>query len=354
LILSKTRYILLSIGIELFVTNDEKLSMNSIKLFQASLLILFSVLFVSFHVVYSGDLAIDQRLSMDWKPVESLNKDLPHGVRVYTGSNQALPLRAWYVYIDQKQPNIKTKVVVSDDRTDNRETVSSFANDLGACVVVNGGFFRNDLTPSEHVGLLVSDGSIVKPATNSIILNSDRYHTARAAIGFKENGDVDIAWVTTHDNKLYEWSEPPNHRPGQPAGPQNYENAKEWKVKDAIGAGPALVVNGNIDVTSDEEAFFAKSFNEANPRTAAGVTADGALILLVVDGRQADSRGVTLDELSALMLDLGAVDAINLDGGGSSTLVVNKTLVNRPAGGFFEREVMSAIATFCGPDGKDK
>ncbi len=328
--------------------------MNLIRLSQASLLFLFSVFFVSIHAVYPGDLGIDQRLSIDWKPVESLNKDLPSGVRVYAGSNQALPLRAWYVYIDQKQPNIKTKVVVSDDKTDNRETVSSFANDLGACVVVNGGFFRNDLTPSDHVGLLVSNGSIVKPATNSIILNSDRYHTARAAIGFKENGDVDIAWVTTHDNKLYEWSEPPNHRPGQPAGPHNYENAKEWKVRDAIGAGPALVVGGNIHVTSYEEAFFAKSFNEANPRTAAGVTTDGALILLVVDGRQADSRGVTLDELSALMLGLGAVDAINLDGGGSSTLVVNNSLVNRPTGGLFEREVMSAIATFCGSRGKEK
>lgn len=322
--------------------------MNVIRLFQASLILILSVLFVSIHVVYSADSAIDQRLSVDWKPVESLNKNLPQGVRVYSGSNQVLPLRAWYVHIDQKQPNIKTKVVVSDDRTDNRETVSSFAKDLGACVVVNGGFFRNDLTPSVHVGLLVSDGSLVKSATNSIILNSDRYHTARAAIGFKKNGEVDIAWVTTHDNKLYEWPEPPNHRQGHPAGPQNYDNAKEWKVRDALGAGPALVVNGNIDVTSDEEAFFAKSFNEANPRTAAGVTADGALILLVVDGRQADSRGVTLDELAALMLELGAVDAINLDGGGSSTLVVNNTLVNRPAGGFFEREVMSAIATFCG------
>jgi exopolysaccharide biosynthesis protein len=328
--------------------------MNFIRLSQASFFALFIILFLSSQFTNSKELTKGHELPMQWEPVESLNKDLPNGIRVYKGYNNVLPLRAWYVYIDQKQPNIKTKVVVSDDRTDNRETVSSFAKDLGACVVVNGGFFRNDLTPSEHVGLLVSDRSIIKPATNSVLSNSDRYHTARAAIGFKENGDFDIAWVTTHDNKLYEWSEPPNHRPGQPAGPHNYQNAKEWKVRDAIGAGPALVVDGNIHVTSDEEAFFAKSFNQVNPRTAAGVTADGALIVLVVDGRQSDSRGVTLDELSTLMHDLGAVEAINLDGGGSSTLVVNNTLVNRPIGGMFEREVMSAIATFCGSDYKGK
>lgn len=352
--MSKTGYILVSIGTELFATNAEKLSMNLMRLFQAPLFAVSIILFVSSQFIYSGELTKKHELPIKWEPLESLDKELPSGVRVYKGYNNIVPLRAWYVFIDQKRPDITTRVAVSDDRTDNRETVSSFARDLGACVVVNGGFFRNDLTPSEHVGLLVSDGSIIKPATNSIILNSDRYHTARAAIGFKENGDVDIAWVTTHNNKLYEWSEPPNHRPGQPAGPHNYDNAKEWNVRDAIGAGPALVVDGDIHVTSEEEAFFAKSFNEANPRTAAGVTADGALILLVVDGRQADSKGVTLDELSALMLELGAVHAINLDGGGSSTLVVNNTLVNRPAGGIFEREVMSAIATFCGSDGKGK
>jgi exopolysaccharide biosynthesis protein len=328
--------------------------MKFIRLSQASFFALFIVLFVSSQFAYSKELTKGHELPVQWEPVESLNKDLPDGIRVYKGYNRMLPLRAWYVYIDQKQPDITTRVVVSADRTDNRETVSSFAKDLGACVVVNGGFFRNDLTPSKHVGLLVSDGSIITPATNSILSNSYRYHTARAAIGFKKNGDVDIAWVTTHDNKLYEWAEPPNHRPGQPVGPQNYQNAKEWNVRDAIGAGPALVVDGNIHVTSDEEAFFAKSFNQSNPRTAAGVTADGALILLVVDGRQPESKGVTLDELSILMHDLGAVDAINLDGGGSSTLVVNNSLVNRPAGGVFEREVMSAIATFCGSDDKGK
>ncbi len=322
------------------------------KILQACLISLFGIFFFSILFVYSAEPSKDQKVQIVWEPLESLNKELPSGVRVFKGYNNILPLRAWYVFIDQNRPDITTRVAVSDDRADNRETVSSFARDLGACVVVNGGFFRNDLTPSEHVGLLVFDGSIVTPATNSILSNSDRYHTARAAIGFKENGDVDIGWVTTHDNKLYEWSKPPNHRPGQPAGPHDYQNAKEWIVRDAIGAGPALVVGGNIHVTSDEEAFFAESFNQVNPRTAAGVTADGALILLVVDGRQPESRGVTLDELSVLIHDLGAVDAINLDGGVSSTLVVRNTLMNRPAGGIFEREVVSAIAIFCGSDGK--
>ena len=60
-----------------------------------------------------------------------------------------------------------------------------------------------------------------------------------------------------------------------------------------------------------------------------------------------ESRGVSLEELATLMLEVGALEATNLDGGGSSTLVVNGTLVNRPAGDTVEREVMSALATFC-------
>ena len=114
----------------------------------------------------------------------------------------------------------------------------------------------------------------------------------------------------------------------------------------AIGAGPALIIDGEIRITSDEEVFFGTSIPKTHPRTAAGYTKNGALIFMVVDGRQGESRGVSLDELAILMYELGAVEAINLDGGGSSTLVVDNTLVNRPAGGTTEREVMSAIATF--------
>ena len=84
-----------------------------------------------------------------------------------------------------------------------------------------------------------------------------------------------------------------------------------------------------------------------HPRTAAGYTKDGKLILLVVDGRQKESRGVSLQELATLMAELGCVEALNLDGGGSSTIVVNGVRLNRPAGGDAEREVMSALATFC-------
>jgi exopolysaccharide biosynthesis protein len=266
---------------------------------------------------------------------------------VYLGHNEELPLKAWYVRVDHSAPRISTRVVVSDDASDNRETVSSFAHDLGACVVVNGGYFRMDQSPSGHVGLLLTSGDILWPATRSVLRDSLSYETARAAIGFTETGGIEITWATTRNDTVYTWDSPPRHLPGRPAQPLDYDEAEVWQVLDAISAGPAIVVGGRVRVMSNQEVFFGTSIPEVHPRTAAGRTRDGALILMVVDGRQAVSRGVSLDELAAMMVGVGAVDALNLDGGGSSTLVVNGVLLNRPTGGVFQREVMSALATFC-------
>ena len=282
-----------------------------------------------------------------WEPAIGLNESLPQGVRIYTGHNEELPLQAWYVRIDEPAPHISTRVVISDDVEDNRETVSSFAHDLGACVVVNGGYFRMDRTPASHVGLVVTGGALVWPATRSVVRDSVSYETTRAAIGFTELGDVQIAWASTRNDTVYAWPDPPPHSPGKPARPLDYDHAQTWDIVYALAAGPALVVDGRVQVTSDQEVFFGTSIPEVHPRTAAGRTSNGTLIVMVVDGRQSVSRGVSLQELAAMMRDVGAVDALNLDGGGSSTLVVNGVLLNRPTGGVFQREVMSALATFC-------
>jgi exopolysaccharide biosynthesis protein len=287
-------------------------------------------------------------IDMHWALDEALNQGLPETVRVYSGSNDSWPLRAWYVWVEEQDPDIITRVLVSDDEDDVRETVASFARDTGACVVVNGGYFRMDLVPTRHVGLLVENGRILNPATRSVRRDEQSFEIARAAIGFTEADVVAFGWITTLDDVLYSWPEPPPHTPGEPAEPLDYSDAEVWDVRDAIGAGPALVVGGQTRITANEEVFFGTTIPEVHPRTAAARTADGSLILMVVDGRQPGSRGVNLEELAALLRGVGAVDAVNLDGGGSSTLVVNGSLVNRPVGVALQREVMSAIATFCG------
>ena len=102
--------------------------------------------------------------------------------------------------------------------------------------------------------------------------------------------------------------------------------------------------NGKIRITSNEEVFFGSSILNIHPRTAVGYRKNGELVLVVIDGRQVDSRGVDLMELAIIMKDLGCVEAINLDGGGSSAMVIDGKLINRPSGTSSQREVMSAIA----------
>ena len=280
-----------------------------------------------------------------WEPVESLNADLPVGVRVYAGVDPKLPLRAWYVSVVGGEDSGRVEVLVSDDPTDRRETVSSFAADTGACVVINGGYFTMERTPARHAGLLVIDGVIEAPATRSAVRDDVRYPTARAALGLTSAG-FDIAWATSREGNLQAWSAPPPHRQGSPAE-LDPATSTPWNVQDALGGGPALVSNGRIKVTTNEEVFFGTAIPYTHPRTAAGVAADGTLLLLLVDGRQKESRGVRLEELAAIMVELGAEEALNLDGGGSSSLVVHGQLLNNPAGRRKEREVMTALGVFC-------
>lgn len=114
----------------------------------------------------------------------------------------------------------------------------------------------------------------------------------------------------------------------------------------AVGGGPWLLRDGNILIDASQQGFNDGFTNNRHPRTAVGVTAEGKLLLVTVDGRQPMSAGMTLGELAQLMKQLGATDAINLDGGGSTTLAIRGGLiVNSPSEGR-ERPVANAIVVY--------
>jgi hypothetical protein len=115
-----------------------------------------------------------------------------------------------------------------------------------------------------------------------------------------------------------------------------------------VNGGPQLVRAGTIEVTDELEGFdhphdpeFHHHFAEGHhPRTFAAITAAGHLLLVVADGRQpGHSVGLTFAETAELALSLGAVDAVNLDGGGSSAMAIGGALVNRPSDSTGERAV---------------
>ncbi len=288
----------------------------------------------------------DTEINLSWNSIDSLNSRLPESVRVYEGVNEEIPLKAWYAKIDPKDTDLKIDVVASDDSS-GRETVSSFAKDLGACLVVNGGYFRMDLNPTKHVGLLAIDNEILQNSTHSVTRDTLKFYIARGAVGIDDAGNVDIAWVSSYNDSLFEWDEPFANTPLKAIAEPKISYAKRWNFPDILSAGPVLIQDGFIRVTSDEEVFFGTSIPKIHPRTAVGYNKDGELLLLVVDGRQQQSRGVNLKELAGIMKSLGAIEALNLDGGGSSSMVVNGVLLNKPGGGTEQRAVMSAISVLC-------
>ncbi|MBX3119842.1 MAG: phosphodiester glycosidase family protein [Fimbriimonadaceae bacterium] len=123
----------------------------------------------------------------------------------------------------------------------------------------------------------------------------------------------------------------------------------DWtKITNAVGGGPQLVRNKRPKVDWDRQGFTAEFARKRHPRTAIGKTASGELWLVAIDGRQAMSDGATLDEAAAIMIRLGCVEAINLDGGGSTTFNLLGLTLNRPSDGT-ERPVANGIVVFGEP-----
>src|SRR6266498_1150771 len=119
-----------------------------------------------------------------------------------------------------------------------------------------------------------------------------------------------------------------------------------------VNGGPRLLGEGAADITAYAEGFvhpgdpsFYYHFGEhRNPRTLAGVRPDGTIVLVVADGRYPDiSVGLSFAEEARIMQALGARDAVNLDGGGSSTMTIGSTLVNHPSDTTGERPIGDAL-----------
>ncbi len=113
-------------------------------------------------------------------------------------------------------------------------------------------------------------------------------------------------------------------------GKMTAKEAIEMGVRDAVHTkwetGPFLVLNGEALTVPDTSVYGGGK----NPRTAIGQRADGAVLLLVVDGRQANSIGATFEELAYIMLEYGAVNASAMDGGTSTQMVYEGEVINSP------------------------
>ena len=169
--------------------------------------------------------------------------------------------------------------------------LKDIAKRYDALAAINGGGFEdkggvgNGGTP---VGLVVAQGKLMHTG------NAGQYNIT---VGFNQDNIMVIA-------KNMSKSE-----------------AQDKGIRDAITFGPALVVNG-------EPVAVKGASSGLNPRTAIGQRSDGAVLMLVIEGRQASSLGATYADLISIMLDYGAINAINMDGGSSSLMYYKGEYVN--------------------------
>ena len=178
-----------------------------------------------------------------------------------------------------------------------------FAEKSKATAVVNGGFFS--FQNHEGIGLIAYNNRVLySPA------GKERY---RGTLGITPNG-VLIGQLNPVDIDRY----------------QIQTEKSNWNsAYSALAAGPILVRDATNYLQVENQGF---NRTQLAPRTAIGRITQNKVLLIVVDGRQPGwSRGVTLNELAELFLSFGAEQALNLDGGGSSTMVIDDEIVNRPS-----------------------
>ena len=198
-------------------------------------------------------------------------------------------------------------------------------------IVINGGYFFYE-GANYTSSLAVSEGEVF--AYNINYASEDWvtvYSPTRAAFLQKTDGTFDACWTFWNNMDHFTYQIPSDNSydeaPKQVPSANYPEKSVKFAAETAIGGGPVLINKGKFANTWSEEMFDVGGVNPTydNPRTAIGATSDKKLIFFVCEGRNMTEgvSGLTTEDLANILLDLGCVEAINLDGGGSSCMLVN-------------------------------
>lgn len=268
--------------------------------------LLFSLLFLL--LLPSVSSAQERARRPDGEPSDLWSEPNP-GVRYLhrtLAEPAAVSIRA--LVIDLGRPGVR---VVATPQESRWGTVSDFARAEGAVAAVNGGFWSVWQRPT---GVTAGGGA--------------RWD------GGDPDPDFGHFGITREGRAVV-------RGPGEGEDPRSLE-----RLSEAVSGRPLLVAGGEIALESLDT--FPGS-NQRQPRTAAGVSRDGKTVfLVVVDGRQSHSRGLTLYQLARVLVELGADRGINLDGGGSSAMYVERAggVVSSPSRGRWVRALgMDETAT---------
>lgn len=304
-----------------------------------------------------------------WLKMDSLYQPLPTSMHVYKSvdSIDGKLNVMYYAVADLKDKNI---IFTSDTTKGRRITPSEFyEKNEHPLLVVNTSFFT--FSTNQNLNVVVKEGKVVSynkhslPGKGKDTLTYS--HPFFGALGISKKREADVAWVFSDSSKRYVYaSQTPvpffrdslpnpglkNVRTSTSTLVPNYSGSshtavpvfRKWKVRTAVGGGPVLVQNGEVDITNNEEMKFAgKAIDDRHPRTAMGYTKDDKLIVFVCEGRSDNAAGLSLIQLANVMKEIGCVEALNLDGGGSSCMLINGKETNIPSSKGEQRQIPSVF-----------
>lgn len=268
---------------------------------------------------------------LHWDRVDTGFGKLPPSVQVYktTDSLNGRPFIAYCIVANLKSRKLEFTTQIGEGK---RYTPTQYYEKEGSpLVVLNATFFS--FATNQNLNTVIRDGQMVaynQPALQQKGTDSFYYPT-RSALGITKGRRADVAWLFTDTAQRwpYAFQERPILAKGTNPDPSfadlnTLDQWKWWKMKTAIGGGPVIVKDGFINVTNEEEQMFVKGENDRHPRTAMGYNRKRQLIILAIQGRfPGIAEGATLAEEAKILADLGCVEALNLDGGGSSCVLVN-------------------------------
>ena len=260
----------------------------------------------------------------------TLNYTLPTGIKVFQGDRTSPVLKIFYIDVDMNNPDLVIHPYIGANKT-----INNFVPFVGAYAGINGGFFGG----SSSYSSVIYPYEVKTQNVSAVTRNSQSYPVIRSLFGMNFDRTFNVNWIYHYGNNIsdiYQFGQPMPYTSNQtnplPPPEQSTGNVYE-NLLVGIGGAPTLVKNGQVNVTYNEEIMWGSGvgYDNRDPRTAVGHTANNHVIMISADGRQAASQGVGLPELAQIMIDLGCVEAMNLDGGGSTQMAVGNQLVDTPS-----------------------
>jgi hypothetical protein len=302
-----------------------------------------------FFVLSSYSQSDTSSFHLKWsKAHDSLTKDLPLSVQLYytNDSLEGKPFIAYCLVANLKDKNLEFTTQVGNGK---RFTPLQFyESEKQPLVVVNGTFFS--FQTNQNLNLVMRDGKLKAYNVTSLKGrgkdSTQFYYVTRSAIGINRKRKADVAWIFTDSSheQPYAFEDSPVVAKGPSQKPsikllKRFDHQK-WRMQTAIGGGPVLIHDGVIRITNRQEQMFVGGEKDKHPRTAMGYSSDGKLIILAIQGRAAGiADGATLQQEAKIMYDLGCYEALNLDGGGSSCMLVNGKETIKPSDATGQRPV---------------